>query len=333
MAPARLAPPGAWTKGDAPLAVQHRIALLAAALILIPAVADAAPLPRPAHTSIALQDDGALAHHPETISVFLAAAQHLGARSTRFVVRAWEGPERLAAYDGAVDRAISLGVQPQVAVSAKSLTTPADILRLVERWPTVRTWSVGNEPELMGLDACEYKRLWDRTAPRIRALGKRVLFGEFSPHGTVSYLQRVVGCPGPRITADGLAWHAYWQDSDPLDSRNTSRATRGEDYWGIGRAAGLRRALRSVRSRLSTPRGFTLPVLVTEFSYSTRGVQATTASWQRWAWPRVYAQARRHATQLVVYGVGQDGPASNWPGAGILSASGGYLAPSFNEEV
>lgn len=249
-------------------------------------------------------------------------ADALGARIVRLIAKPGEPHlEQIRA-------ARRHGLRVQVAILAKRDTTAGDVRALLRAWDgQVRTVSIGNEPELNGLPACTYARLYRTSYAMIRREfpGVRVGFGEFSPNRAVEYSDAVMRCPGKRIRADFWAWHAYQWTSDPL----AASGARQNGFWGIGDAGSVKRHLakRATRARLSTRTGRALPIRITEFAYLTSGKYAVTAEQAAWMWPRAVAQARRHTAQLVVYGLGPVHDQSNWGSAALLDADG-YGLPS-----
>lgn len=277
-------------------------------LVLLFIVAVAALLPARADAfEVAVHDQGA------PTAVVTDVAGQLGATTVRIVARPGEPHlEQVRAYQAA-------GLRVQAAVIVKRWTTPGDIRALLRAWGgQVSTVSVGNEPELNGLHACTYARLYQRAYRLIRREfpGVRVGLREASPFDVVPYTQRMRDCRGVgRVRADFFAIHPYCPDGDPLAPCKTQ--FRG-GYTGIGDLARVTRFLRARGTRrwLSTPRGASLPLRITELSYfAGRGDTA-------WLWPRAVAQARKHAQQLVVYGLGPVHERSAWPSAALLDRFG-----------
>jgi hypothetical protein len=201
--------------------------------------------------SIGVQDQGA---DPATLK---RVADDLGATTVRMVVRT-QDPQA-----DTVARYRAMGLTVQAAIVVKRQTTLAQVLNTVRAWHgMVRTVSVGNEPELNGVPACTYARLFSRTAPRLKRMGLRVGFGEFSPVMAFEYIQKIARCAGARrIRADFTAVHPYQFFSDPL-SAPTERS--GVGHWlGLGNLGPFKRALRA----LGLPRA----LRATEFSYLVDG--------------------------------------------------------------
>lgn len=283
------------------------ITVFAALLIAAPSASAA--------LSIAVQDQGASTADLDRV------AGGLGARTERIIVT--PGSAKVAL----VQRARAAGRTVQVAIQAKSATTAGDVRWLLRQWRgQVATVSIGNEPELNGMKACTYARLYRRAYAMIRREFPkvRVGFGEFSPYDAVKTSDAIMACKGPRLRADFWAWHAYQFDADPLAPYRKSIGDWLGTWWGIGDAGRIKSHLstRSTRARLSTRTGRALPIRITEFSYLVTGrmrispVQA--AAW----WPRAVKQARKHAEQLVVYGTGPVHDGSNWGSAALLDSYG-----------
>jgi hypothetical protein len=230
-----------------------------------------------------------------------------------------------------VRRLHDIGLRVQVAIQVKRDTTPGDVRSIMRAYGgMVSTVSIGNEPELNGITACAYNRLYRRSYSLVRREfpGVRVGFGEFSPNRAVDYSAAVMRCPGPRIRADFWGWHPYQWQSDPL----APSGARHNGFYGIGDAGHVRRYLRarSTRKRLSTRTGGTLPIACTEFSYLVSGRYAITPERTAELWPRLVTQARRYCSQLVLHGMGPVHEGSNWGSASLLDRFGrrmpGYVA-------
>jgi hypothetical protein len=249
--------------------------------------------------SIGVQDQGA------DPTVVQRTAQDLGATSVRIVVTTQDPQAAL------VSRYRALGLSVQAAIVVKRTTTPAHVMSLVRSWRgMVRTVSVGNEPELNGVPACTYARLFSRTAPRLKRMGLRVGFGEFSPVMAFEYIQKIARCH-ERIRADFTGVHPYQFFSDPL-GRPTEQSGVGT-WLGLGNLARFRSALRQ--------RGLPARLRATEFSYLVDGRYKISMAKATSLWPRAIAQAKRHVDQLVLYGLGTV-PAGTWGSSSLLDSSG-----------
>lgn len=258
-----------------------------------------------------------------------AAAGLLGASTVRIIARPGEPHvELVRAYRAA-------GLTVQAAIQLKRESTPGDVRGLLRAWAgQVSTVSIGNEPELNGVKACTYARLFRRASALIRREhpGVRVGFGELSPTDPLGYTRAVTRCPGPRLRADFWAVHPYQFHSDPLAPASYERSMgKGIRTWlGIGDLSKAHRMLhsRAVRSRLATPRGRALPIRATEFAYLITGGYATTAAKAATLWPRAIQQARRWTEQLIVYGLGPVHDTSSWGSAALIDRAGRRL-PAF----
>lgn len=249
--------------------------------------------------SVAVQDQGA------DPTVVQRTAQDMGANTVRIVVKTDDPHAEL------VKRYRDLGLNVQAAIVVKRTTTPAQILQTVRAWKgTVRTVSVGNEPELNGVSACRYVRLFNRTAPRLRRQGFVVGFGELSPVRAFEYIQEVGRCH-ERVRADFTAVHPYQFFSDPLG--------RPSEKSGVGTWLGLGNLghFKALVARLRLP----ARIRATEFSYLVDGRYKVSMAKATSMWPRAVKQARKHVDQLVIYGLGTV-PSGTWGSAALLDAQG-----------
>jgi hypothetical protein len=249
--------------------------------------------------TIGVQDQGA---DPATLK---RVADDLGATTVRMVVRT-QDPQA-----DTVARYRAMGLSVQAAIVVKRTTTPAQVLATVRAWHgMVRTVSIGNEPELNGVPACTYSKLFRAASMQLRRQGIRVGFGEFSPVRAFEYIQQIGRCH-ERIRADFTAVHPYQFFSDPL-SRPTERSGVGT-WLGLGNLVAFRRELHRLR----------LPARLraTEFSYLVDGRYKISMAKATSLWPRAIAQAKRHVDQLVLYGLGVV-PTGSWGSSSLLDSSG-----------
>lgn len=260
--------------------------------------------------TVGVQDQGA---DPAALQAVYAG---LGASSVRVVVRAGE-PQVALIRDYR-----ARGMTVQAAVLVKRSTTPQDIARTVAAWDgTVRTVSIGNEPELNGLPACTYVRLYRRTYRLLKRMGVRVGFGEFSPVRREYIEQALTRCG--RVPMDYLAGHWYQFRSDPLQPA-TERSGVGT-WTGIGDLTRIRALMRRAGHKHT-------PIACTEFTYLTSGRYRVTPDKTAWLIPRAVKQARKWCSQLIWYGIGavHDGPDQSWGSGSLLDLFGrrlpGYLA-------
>lgn len=255
--------------------------------------------------SIGVQDQGA---DPVTLK---RVADDLGATTVRMVVRTQDPQvDTVARYQ-------AMGLTVQAAIVVKRQTTPAQVLATVRAWHgMVRTVSVGNEPELNGVPACTYMRLFSRVSKRLKNFGITVGFGEFSPVRAFEYIKEISKCH-ERIHAAFVAVHPYQFFSDPL-SRPSEKSGVGT-WLGLGNLGEFRRELAHLR----------LPTRLraTEFSYLVDGRYKITMAKATSLWPRAIVQAKRHVDQLVLYGLGTV-PAGTWGSSSLLD-SNGRRTPAF----
>lgn len=87
-----------------------------------------------------------------------------------------------------------------------------DHIAYAKSLPRVELLSIGNEPDLDPQPACEYAKGW-KSARRV--FGKRLLFGEFSPHQPLTFTQAVVArCLVKLPKRLRISVHPY-QNTDP----------------------------------------------------------------------------------------------------------------------
>lgn len=217
----------------------------------------------------------------------------------------------LASYDEAIQSRRDAGMRPQFVIGglyAGPMPTPAQAVAVYRRWPDAIAISVGNEPELASLlhDKCAYRHTFNRIYKALKRAGApRVLFGEFAPMAPVHYATELLAC-GP-ITADGFAWHAYdW---------------KAKWTGSVVRVAALSRWIHGHARWLHTPRGYSLPLFVTE--YGQRSEERTAAS--RWGTALRLAE-KYNVKEIVAYGVNAPSHAGNWNTS--LFSTDGDEAPS-----
>lgn len=252
--------------------------------------------------TLGVHDQGA---DPATVAT---VAGQLGARTVR-VIATPQNP-----HAALVEDYRARGLTVQAAIVVKRTTTVGDIRSTIRAWHgAVRTVSVGNEPELNGVPACTYARLFARAASMIRREfpGTTIGFGEFSPAGSFEYLQRLARCHR-RIRADFTAVHPYQFFSDPLGAP-TEKSGVGR-WMGLGSLGAMKRALRAA--------GLPTRMRATEFSYLVSGPYRITPAKAALLWPRAVKQARRWTDQLVIYGLGQVHDQSSWGSAALLDRFG-----------
>lgn len=249
--------------------------------------------------TIAVQDQGA------DPTVVQRTAQDMGANTVRIVVTTQDPHAEL------VKTYRDLGLNVQAAIVVKRTTTPAQVLQTVRAWKgMVRTVSVGNEPELNGVSACRYARIFSASYKRLKKTGITVGFGELSPVRAFEYINDIARCH-VRIRADFTAVHPYQFFSDPLGAP-TERSGVGT-WLGMGNLGRLRSVLRR--------HAFPSRLRATEFSYLVDGRYKVSMAKATSMWPRAVKQARKHVQQLVIYGLGTV-PAGTWGSAALLDSNG-----------
>lgn len=258
------------------------------------------PLAKANEMTIGIQDQGA------DQQALITNARLLGADTIRIIAKPGQPHlDQVTAYRQA-------GFKVQAAIVVKRQTTSQDIMSLIRSWRgMVQTVSVGNEPELNGLSACAYARMFRKVQTRIRRMGITLGFGEFSPAMAFEYIDQIARCH-VRIRADFTAVHPYQFFSDPL-ARPFERSGVGT-WLGMGNLGDFRRALR----RHALPH----QIRATEFSYLTTGPYRISADRAASYWPRAVKQARKWADQLVIYGLGEVHDSSTWGSASLLDRFG-----------
>ena len=270
--------------------VMRRLLLVLLLLLTVPASASA--------MTLGVQDQGA---DPAALA---QVAGDLGARTVRVVASPTEPQTALvAAY-----RAHGLNVQ--AAITVKRTTTVGQIRTLVRAWHgQVRTVSVGNEPDLNGVPAGTYARLWTSSARMIRREfpGVRVGLGEFSPANGEYAVQVAKRLKGARPSF--VAWHPYQFFSDPM-AAPTEKSGVGS-WVGLGNLPTWTRKIAAA--------GVKAPAWCTEFSYLVDGRYRTPRATALWG--RAILRAKRVCGQLIIYGLGVV-PKGTWGSAALLDANG-----------
>lgn len=181
----------------------------------------------------------------------------------------------------AAGRHVILTVGGNGTTSRKPSFTAA--LAYIQTLPRADRYTIDNEPDLDGTNPCVYRKGW--MAAR-RVLGRKLLFGDFSPHHPVTFTARVKRC-GPLPKHLDIALHPY-SSTDPL-------APCGIE-GGIGNLGRMTRAFARM--------GVTASWWLDEFGY----VQSPTVDpfladqWTARMWTRAIKQAQRHhAKVLIVY--------------------------------
>lgn len=214
-----------------------------------------------------------------------AAGHELGAQWVRTIAYVGE-----PGVPGRIRELHAQGFRVLLTIGGTGTNTPlprrAEILSYLRRLPLADAYTVVNEVDISGMDPCAYRRTW--LAAR-RLLGRRLLFGDFSPHAPLTYTAAVVRCGAfPKRLA--IAEHPY-QATDPL-----TPAARGD--WGQGGIGSLGSATRWLRHKL----GIRAEWWLDEFGYLNTGPWALSDERQAALWPRaVTAATRVHARMLGVY--------------------------------
>jgi hypothetical protein len=168
-----------------------------------------------------------------------------------------------------------------LTIGGTGTTTPRPsaltLLRTIRRLPRVERYTVINEPDLLNLTACEYRKRWSAVR---RVVGRRLLWGDFSPYHPVAMTLRARRCGVLPAKLD-VAIHPY-QSSDPL--------ARGADEGGIGN---LSRSARLMGGKVTW--------WLDEFAYEYERFKVTDEQAAS-MWPRAILVAQRlHARMLSIY--------------------------------
>lgn len=107
-------------------------------------------------------------------------------------------------------------------------------VRYIQSLPKADRYTIANEPDLDGYNVCAYRKGW--LAAR-RILGRRLLFGDLSPHYAVSWTKAMLKRCGHLPKRVGFAVHPYegnfqagmWQL--PSAQRILKRAGLTADLW------------------------------------------------------------------------------------------------------
>jgi len=233
------------------------------------------------------------------------ATRSLGARVYRVVI----DPARpLASYDAQIYAHRRVGQEPQIVIGGTGTTHHASqkgivatAVAAVQRWPYVYSVSVVNEPDLSGMAVCTYARTYRQAAAAMHVLGKRILFGEFSSHGTLSWTRAILRRCG-RTVIKNFAWHAY--DADPRQE------------GAINNTANVRKTLHDLL-------GYTPSLYITEYGIITRGPNAVaTENASTSHWKRALRQVRQNGVrEIVAWGVHEAPPGSTWDSR-LIQANG-----------
>lgn len=247
-----------------------RICLAAALFLLLPGTASALQL--------GVQDDG------EPGSTVLANTDLIGGTWTRTTV--YVGQRGVAQR---IRDAHAEGKRIILTVGGVGTITPrptsGQLLRYVRSLPRADKYGVINEPDLLGLDPCVYRRRWLIVR---RVLGSRLGWGDFSPHAPLTYTQAALRCGRLPRHLDFLL-HPY-DSGDPLRPA-AALTVGGNDFeGGLSQLSYARRWLR--RSL-----GISVVWWLDEFGYAAGSVPDGRAAW---LWPRAIRQARRQGARVLI---------------------------------
>lgn len=210
------------------------------------------------------------------------AGHDLGATWVRMILTVGDknGPARIRA-------AHTAGFQVLVTIGGSGTDTlrpsSRSLLAYLRTLPKTEKYTVINEPDLTGIKPCTYLNTW--MAVR-RVLGRRLLFGDFSPHRPLSMTAAIRNCERRMPAHLEFALHPY-QKTDPLKP--------GANEGSIGNLAYARRFLRQAC-------GLRVDWWLTEFGYLYDGKYAVTDEQAAAMWPRALAVAEKvQARMLNVY--------------------------------
>jgi hypothetical protein len=166
-------------------------------------------------------------------------------------------------------------------------------LRYIHTLPRADRYTISNEPDLDGIKPCMYRKGWMKAR---RSLGRRLLWGDLSPHGMLTFTQRAANCGHLPRHLD-VAVHPYQTDDPLLPTANRN--------WSEGCLGCLPYARKWLRRNA----GVQVTWWLTEFGYaaarsSEHGLEIAGQSDGAIAslWPRALKQARRvKAKVLVIY--------------------------------
>jgi hypothetical protein len=165
----------------------------------------------------------------------------------------------------------------------------AAALRYIATLPRADRYTIGNEPDLDGTNPCAYQRGWMKAR---RILGRRLLFGDFSPHIPVTYTLAARAC-GPLPGHLDMAVHPY-QSDDPLAPAHAD-CNQQRSCFSQGALGSLGSARTTLRHA-----GLRVTWWLDEFGYGS--VTGTSDAQAALLWPRAIHRAEAVDAQvLVVY--------------------------------
>lgn len=226
---------------------------------------------------LGVQDDGRPAGA-------LTDGQEFGATWVRIITIPGDpsGAERIRAAHAA-------GFQVVLTVGGIGTRAPilsaAALLSTIRRLPRAERYTVLNEVDLLNLPVCRYRAIWMRLR---RSLGRRLLWGDYSPFSVQRYLLAARVC-GKLPQPLDVAVHPY-QRGDPLQA--------GPSDGSLGSLQGTARQLRAYGMRVRW--------VVDEFAYLYHTMDgnefSVTDEQAAYMWPRALLAAERAGSPfLIVY--------------------------------
>lgn len=229
---------------------------------------------------LGVQDDGQL--RTEAAAVF-ESGHEIGAQWVRIIIVPRD-PTAAAKIRAA--HAEGFRVLLTIGGLGTSDATPsaASLRSTIRRLPRAERYTIINEPDLLNLTACDYTRRWKVVR---RLVGRRLLWGDYSPLRPLTHLQAAKARCGLTAKRLDVALHPY-QQTDPL-----APPARG-DWWqgGIGN---LRHGARWLRRNT----GVQVTWWLTEFAYIYDGPSSVTDEQAAAMWPRAIIAAKRAGAKML----------------------------------
>lgn len=163
----------------------------------------------------------------------------------------------------------------------------ARALAFVERLPRTEHVTIDNEPDLDGVKPCIYRRGWMRAR---RVLGRRLLWGDLSPHAPQTFTQAARAC-GTLPKVLHIAIHPY-QLTDPL-------APPTDPAWAEGGLGALKKAAIWIHAAT----GSRVRWAITEIglpTYLGDGPTGVTPEYSAWWWPRARKRAGDVGAEFLI---------------------------------
>ncbi|MEA2255862.1 MAG: hypothetical protein QOG35_1907 [Solirubrobacteraceae bacterium] len=230
---------------------------------------------------LGVQDDRTLGQDPAAL---FAAGHDVGARWVRIIIVPGD-PSAASKIRAA--HAAGFAVILTIGGTGTTVRQPSAraLLATIRHLPNVERYTVINEPDLAGISACRYRAVWMRVR---RVLGRRLLFGDYSPHAPLSFTQHVRDC-GRIPTRLDFALHPY-QQTDPL-------APPPGGPWSEGGIGALAYAKRWLRTNV----GVRVTFWLDEFAYVLDAwhVQGVTDEQAAAMWPGAILAARRAGAAML----------------------------------